>query len=46
MVREILCTHIYKLDDEEKILREKFPGYFTSGEEKNAFDVDFGGFPL
>jgi DNA-binding GntR family transcriptional regulator len=46
MAREILCTHIYKLEEEEKILRDKFPGYFTSAEEKNAFVVDFGGFPL
>jgi DNA-binding GntR family transcriptional regulator len=46
MAREILGRHIYKLDEEEKILQDKFPGYFTSGEERNAFDVDFGGFPL
>jgi DNA-binding GntR family transcriptional regulator len=46
MAREILCTHIYKLEEEEKILRDKFPGYFTPREEKNTFDVDFGGFPL
>jgi DNA-binding GntR family transcriptional regulator len=44
--RKVLYTHIYKLEAEEKILREKFPGYFASGEEKNSFDVDFGGFPL
>jgi DNA-binding GntR family transcriptional regulator len=45
MAREILYTHIYKLEEEEEILREKFPGYFASGKEKNTFDVDFGGFP-
>jgi DNA-binding GntR family transcriptional regulator len=44
--RKLLYLHIYKLDAEEEILRGKFPGYFTSGEEKNTFDVDFGGFPL
>jgi hypothetical protein len=44
--RKLLYLHIYKSDAEEEILRGKFPGYFTSGEEKSTFDADFGGFPL
>jgi DNA-binding GntR family transcriptional regulator len=38
----ILETHIHKLGDEEKLLREAFPGYFTDPGEP-AFDVDFDG---
>ncbi|GHT64438.1 GntR family transcriptional regulator [Spirochaetia bacterium] len=41
----LLYAHIHKLDMEEKLLREKFPAYFVPEDEKNAFDVDFGGMP-
>ncbi|GHV36344.1 GntR family transcriptional regulator [Spirochaetia bacterium] len=43
--RALLYTHLHKLDMEEKLLREKFPAYFVPEEEKNVFDVDFGGMP-
>jgi hypothetical protein len=38
-----LNMHLHKLDTEEKILREEFPGYFLLDQERNSFDVDFGG---
>ncbi|MDR2314504.1 MAG: GntR family transcriptional regulator [Spirochaetaceae bacterium] len=38
----VLETHIHKLGDEKKLLRETFPGYFTDPDEP-AFDVNFGG---
>ncbi|MDR0709828.1 MAG: GntR family transcriptional regulator [Spirochaetaceae bacterium] len=41
-----LGRHLNKLYTEEKMLREKFPGYFASPQENDAFEVDFGGFPL
>jgi DNA-binding GntR family transcriptional regulator len=42
-----LNMHLHKLDAEEQMLREEFPGYFLLEQEKNNFDVDFGGlFPL
>ena len=43
--KEVLYQHLHNLDAEEKLLLEKFPGYFVSKEAKNAFDVDFGGLP-
>jgi DNA-binding GntR family transcriptional regulator len=44
--KRMLRLHLHKLETEEAILREKFPGYFTPEEEKNAFEVDFGGLPV
>lgn len=44
--RKMLYLHLHNLDAEAKILRNKFPGYFISGETRNQFDVDFGGLPL
>ncbi|MDR0452598.1 MAG: GntR family transcriptional regulator [Treponema sp.] len=41
-----LGRHLNKLHTEEKLLREKFPGYFASAQESDNFDVDFGGFPF
>jgi DNA-binding GntR family transcriptional regulator len=41
--REILRQHLRKLGDEEKILREEFPDYFTLPGEGDSFNVDFGG---
>jgi DNA-binding GntR family transcriptional regulator len=41
-----LTVHLHKLSMEEKMLREKFPDYFVSNNEKNVFDVDFGGLRL
>jgi DNA-binding GntR family transcriptional regulator len=41
-----LGRHLNKLHAEEKMLREKFPGYFASDQKDAGFDVDFGGFPL
>jgi DNA-binding GntR family transcriptional regulator len=41
--RARLNMHLHKLNTEEKMLREEFPGYFLLDQEKNAFDVDFGG---
>jgi DNA-binding GntR family transcriptional regulator len=43
--RRRLGRHLDKLHAEKKILREKFPGYFTSPRENDKFEVDFGGFP-
>jgi DNA-binding GntR family transcriptional regulator len=42
----VLETHIHKLSDEEKPLRDAFPQYFTDAMEKRTFDVDFGGLVL
>jgi DNA-binding GntR family transcriptional regulator len=44
--RARLGLHLHKLSAEEKMLREEFPGYFLSEQEKNVFDVDFGGLSL
>jgi DNA-binding GntR family transcriptional regulator len=41
-----LGRHLNKLHTEEKILQEKFPGYFAPARGDGSFDVDFGGFPL
>jgi DNA-binding GntR family transcriptional regulator len=41
-----LGRHLHKLHTEEKMLRERFPGYFAPAQENDGFDVDFGGFPL
>jgi DNA-binding GntR family transcriptional regulator len=41
-----LAAHLHKLPLEEKMLQEKFPDYLVSHDEKNAFDVDFGGLRL
>jgi DNA-binding GntR family transcriptional regulator len=38
-----LKEHLSKLQSEETMLREKFPNYFSSPAEQNAFDIDFGG---
>jgi DNA-binding GntR family transcriptional regulator len=40
--RDILKQHLHKLGDEEKLLLKEFPGYFVSGDGRDAFDVDFG----
>jgi DNA-binding GntR family transcriptional regulator len=40
-----LNDHLHKINTEEKMLRERFPDYFLSALEENAFEVDFGGFP-
>jgi DNA-binding GntR family transcriptional regulator len=41
--RARLNVHLHKLDTEEQMLREEFPGYFLLDQEKNNFEVDFGG---
>ncbi|MDR2630996.1 MAG: GntR family transcriptional regulator [Spirochaetaceae bacterium] len=41
-----LNQHLHRLHTEEKMLREKFPGYFVSSQRDNNFEVDFGGLPL
>ena len=41
----LLNLHLHKLNSEEKMLQEEFPGYFLLNQEKNLFDVDFGGLP-
>jgi DNA-binding GntR family transcriptional regulator len=41
-----LGRHLNKLHTEEKMLREKFPGYFAPARESDGFEMDFGGFPL
>jgi DNA-binding GntR family transcriptional regulator len=38
----VLETHIHKLGDEKKLLKEAFPDYFA-GPDEPVFDVDFGG---
>ncbi|GHU70911.1 GntR family transcriptional regulator [Spirochaetia bacterium] len=43
--RKLLYTHLHNLDTEEKLLRDLFSDYFVPEDEKNAFDVDFGGMP-
>jgi DNA-binding GntR family transcriptional regulator len=43
--RAFFRKHLHKLDTEEKMLLREFPDYFASGQEKNVFDVDFGGLP-
>ncbi|MDR2499783.1 MAG: GntR family transcriptional regulator [Treponema sp.] len=40
----ILSAHLHELDMEETLLREKFPEYFTVSQQKDRFNVDFGGF--
>ncbi|GHV31089.1 GntR family transcriptional regulator [Spirochaetia bacterium] len=40
-----LAAHLHKLPAEEDMLREKFPDYFVSCNEKDVFNVDFGGLP-
>ncbi|MDR2176738.1 MAG: GntR family transcriptional regulator [Treponema sp.] len=45
--RAILHLHLYKFFDEEsKLLREEFPGYFAGEDEDDVLDQDFGGFPV
>ncbi|MDR2245650.1 MAG: GntR family transcriptional regulator [Treponema sp.] len=44
-VRIHLNDHLHKINTEEKMLRERFPDYFLSAPEEDAFEVDFGGFP-
>jgi DNA-binding GntR family transcriptional regulator len=44
--RHKLDQHLHKLHTEEKLLREKFPGYFVSPQSSDNFEVDFGGFPV
>jgi DNA-binding GntR family transcriptional regulator len=41
-----LKRHLHKLHTEEKLLKEKFPGYFASGQEDGAVEIDFGGLPF
>lgn len=41
-----LNQHLHKLHTEEKLLREKFPGYFAPSQRTDNFEVDFGGLPL
>jgi DNA-binding GntR family transcriptional regulator len=43
MAEKQLKSHLNKLRFEEPMLREKFPHYFSSNTEQNAFDIDFGG---
>jgi len=43
--RELLRSHLSP-ETEEDMLREKFPDFFVSEDEKDRFDVDFGGMPL
>jgi DNA-binding GntR family transcriptional regulator len=45
-IRFKLNRHLDKLHSEKKLLREKFPDYFVSGQAKDVFEVDFGGLPL
>ena len=42
--RKLLFSHL-SLETEEDLLREKFPDFFVPQDEKNRFDVDFGGMP-
>jgi DNA-binding GntR family transcriptional regulator len=41
-----LNRHLNKLYAEEKMLREKFPDYFTPVQTNNDSVIDFGGLPL
>jgi DNA-binding GntR family transcriptional regulator len=45
-VRAKLKRHLHKLNTEEKLLKEKFPGYFVSIREDKSFEIDFGGLPF
>ncbi|MDR1971946.1 MAG: GntR family transcriptional regulator [Treponema sp.] len=45
-VRACLSRHIHKLDTEEELLREKYPDYFRSRRNEDAFDVDFSGLSI
>jgi DNA-binding GntR family transcriptional regulator len=40
-----LNLHLHKLSSEKQSLQEEFPDYFLVNQEKNLFDVDFGGLP-
>jgi DNA-binding GntR family transcriptional regulator len=42
--RKLLFSHL-DVKTEKEMLREKFPGYFITENEKDRFDVDFGGMP-
>ena len=42
--RKLLLDHL-NIQSEEPLLREQFPGFFVVENEKNRFDVDFGGMP-
>jgi DNA-binding GntR family transcriptional regulator len=42
--RKLLYSHL-NLEAEEDLLREKFPSFFISKDNKDRFDVDFGGMP-
>ncbi|MDR3160882.1 MAG: GntR family transcriptional regulator [Spirochaetaceae bacterium] len=44
--RAVLTQHLHKLNTEKTLLRERFPDYFVSAQEEQAFEVDFGGIPL
>jgi DNA-binding GntR family transcriptional regulator len=44
--RLALGEHLYKISLEEPLMRKEYPGYFTSGEEFDSFNVDFGGLRL
>jgi DNA-binding GntR family transcriptional regulator len=44
--RDKLNHHLHKLHTEEKLLKEKFPDYFTPSQQDNNFEVDFGGLPI
>jgi DNA-binding GntR family transcriptional regulator len=45
--RTLLESHLHKLDVEEDLLIKAFPDYFNNSvEEKNLFNVDFGGLSL
>jgi DNA-binding GntR family transcriptional regulator len=38
-----LGQHLHKVHTEEKMLKEKFPGYFAPAAKRDVFEVDFGG---
>ena len=44
--RALLKAHLHHLPADFKILREKYPQYFTQDAKANLFDVDFGGFSM
>ncbi|MDR1786545.1 MAG: GntR family transcriptional regulator [Spirochaetaceae bacterium] len=39
-------AHVYKLSNEESLLRKQFPSYFADPGAGDAFNVDFGGLSL
>ncbi|MCL2832586.1 MAG: GntR family transcriptional regulator [Treponema sp.] len=42
--RKLLCGHL-TVKNEESLLRQKFPEFFITENQKDRFDVDFGGMP-